>query len=118
MSGAQQPGGAASSSLRDDPAGVVFAALADPTRRHVVRTLATGTSATASGLAGELPMSRQAVAKHLEALEHAGLVDSVRAGRERVWSLDGARIAQARALLEQVSVQWDARLERLRALVE
>jgi len=51
-------------------------------------------------------------------LEHAGVVGSVRAGRERVWSLDVARVAEARALLEQVSAQWDARLERLRAMVE
>ncbi|MGH9074912.1 MAG: ArsR/SmtB family transcription factor, partial [Acidimicrobiales bacterium] len=54
--------------------GPVFVALADPTRRQVVRLLAEGGSATATELAGQLPMTRQGVAKHLGALGRAGLV--------------------------------------------
>ena len=65
----------------------MFAALADPTRRQVVRSLAREQAVTASGLAGELPMTRQAVAKHLAALERAGLVEPQREGRETRYRL-------------------------------
>src|SRR5205814_8220615 len=62
--------------------GAVFEALADPTRREVVRRLAQGGPATATELAGDLPVTRQAVAKHLATLAEAGLVTSDRQGRE------------------------------------
>jgi DNA-binding transcriptional ArsR family regulator len=98
----------------DPPAGAVFAALADPTRRHVVRTLAAGTSATASGLADQLPMSRQAVAKHLAALRAAGLVEAERAGRETRYTLRPEPLAAAAGWLHATEQAWDARLRRLR----
>src|SRR4051794_41759461 len=65
----------------------VFAALADPTRRRLVETLARGGTVTASGLAEQLPITRQAVAKHLSALRGAELVSSTRVGRETHYKL-------------------------------
>jgi DNA-binding transcriptional ArsR family regulator len=63
-------------------------------------------------------VSRQAVTKHLNALQRAGLVRDERAGRERVWRLETERLAEVRRHLVQISAQWDAAVERLRALVE
>ena len=81
---------------RDDgDVGAVFAALADPTRREVVRSLAQRPGLTASHLAGELPMTRQAVAKHLSALSGAGLVQARREGRETRYTLTPAPLAGA-----------------------
>jgi DNA-binding transcriptional ArsR family regulator len=96
----------------------VFAALGDRTRLAIVsRLCASGPQSTASLSQGS-GVSRQAVTKHLGALENAGIVGSARMGRERIWSLDVARVAEARSWLEQVSAQWDVRLEKLRAMVE
>src|ERR671911_1685008 len=66
----------------------VFAALADPTRRRVIETLAAGSTVTASGLAAQLPITRQAVSKHLGALSRAHLVRSARVGRETQYRLE------------------------------
>jgi ArsR family transcriptional regulator, cadmium/lead-responsive transcriptional repressor len=95
--------------------GAVFAALADPTRRELVRSLAEHPGLTASRLAGELPMTRQAVAKHLGALSGAGLVEAQRAGRETRYTLTPAPLADAMEWMAGVGAQWDARLERLAA---
>jgi ArsR family transcriptional regulator, cadmium/lead-responsive transcriptional repressor len=97
----------------DDRIGAVFAALADPTRRQVVRRLARRPDVTASRLAGELPMTRQAVAKHLLALDRAGLVEGRREGREMRYSLTPAPLADAMVWMATVGAQWDERLERL-----
>ena len=77
----------------DDNIGAVFAALADPTRRQVVRSLSRQPDLTASRLAGELPMTRQAVTKHLAALDRAGLVCARREGRETRYTLTPAPLA-------------------------
>jgi len=63
-------------------------------------------------------VTRQAITKHLRVMEKAGLVRGTRRGRERVWQLDGRRLAEARRRLEQISRQWDEALGRLQALVE
>lgn len=63
-------------------------------------------------------MSRQALTKHLHALARAGLVQSTRAGRERLWEVRAKRLAEVRRYLAQISEQWDHALERLRAAVE
>ena len=63
-------------------------------------------------------VSRQAITKHLRALEGAGLVCSRRAGRECLWELQTKRLRIARRYLKQISAQWDDALERLRAFVE
>ncbi|HJV05539.1 MAG TPA: metalloregulator ArsR/SmtB family transcription factor, partial [Actinomycetota bacterium] len=75
--------------------GPVFEALGDPTRREVVRRLAEGGPASATRLAADLPVSRQAVAKHLAALEEAGLVTGERSGRERRFRLTPAPFSEA-----------------------
>ena len=93
--------------------GAVFSALADPTRREVVRSLATQPGLTASHLAGELPMTRQAVAKHLNALSGAGLVQARREGRETRYTLTPAPLAEAIEWMTSVGAQWDERLARL-----
>jgi DNA-binding transcriptional ArsR family regulator len=93
--------------------GAVFAALADPTRRMVVRSLAAEPALTASRLAGALPISRQAVAKHLAALERAGLVEPRRAGRETRYRLTPEPLGEAMAWMASVGADWDERLGRL-----
>jgi DNA-binding transcriptional ArsR family regulator len=91
----------------------VFAALADPTRRQVVHALSRGPDLTASRLAGELPMTRQAVSKHLAALDRAGLVDRRREGRETRYTLTPAPLADAMDWMTDVGARWDERLARL-----
>ena len=92
----------------------VFAALSDPTRREVMRSLADQPGLTASSLAGDLPMSRQAVSKHLSALSGAGLVQARREGRETRYTLTPAPLADAMRWMVDVGAEWDERLERLR----
>ena len=99
--------------LSEPELGALFAALADPTRRQVVRSLSSEQAVTASGLAGELPMSRQAVAKHLAALERAGLVAQRREGRETQYRLTPAPLDEAIAWMEEVGARWDRSLARL-----
>ena len=96
----------------------VFEALADPTRRRVVETLARGGTVTASGLAAQLPMTRQAVAKHLTALHGAELVSSTRIGRETHYKLRPQPLDEAAHWIQMVSAEWDDRLEALRRSLE
>ena len=103
---------------RRDPAGPVFAALADPTRRELVQRLADDGEATATELSAELPMTRQAVSKHLALLEEAGLVAATRAGREVRYRLNAPPLAHAMAWMAQVGGRWDERLAALGRHVE
>jgi DNA-binding transcriptional ArsR family regulator len=96
----------------------VFDALADPTRRRVVETLARGGTVTASGLAAQLPMTRQAVAKHLSALRGADLVSVSRVGRETQYKLRPQPLDEAADWIQMVSAEWDDRLEALRRSLE
>ncbi len=96
------------------PSSEVFSALADPTRRFVVETLATRGDATATELAAELPVTRQAVTKHLTALGEAGLVDARRSGRETRYRLTPAPLGEAAHWLEEISGRWDERLAALK----
>jgi len=96
----------------------VFGALADPTRRHVVETLARGGTVTASGLAEQLPITRQAVAKHLSALRGADLVTSTRVGRETQYRLRPEPLDDAANWIQTVSAEWDDRLDALRRSIE
>jgi len=100
--------------VTQDPVGPVFLALADPHRRYVVETLAERGDATATELAAELPVTRQAVAKHLVALRDAGLVEATRAGREMRYRLTPRPLDDAASWIERVGAQWDARLAALR----
>jgi DNA-binding transcriptional ArsR family regulator len=99
-------------------ADAVFAALADPTRRRLVERLAGGGTVTASALAGELPISRQAIAKHLGALRRARLVRAKRVGRETRYTLDPAPLADAASWIASVGAEWDERLASLRRVLE
>jgi DNA-binding transcriptional ArsR family regulator len=100
--------------MTEEQVGTVFAALADPTRRQVVQSLSGGTTVTASRLAQELPITRQAVAKHLAALDHAGLVEAERRGRETHYRLTPAPLTEAASWMAAVGAQWDDRLGALR----
>ncbi len=95
----------------------VFDALGDPTRRHIVESLSRG-EASATQLAAHLPVTRQAVSKHLTALREAGLVESRRQGRETLYSVNSGPLDVAAAWIVRVGGEWDDRLERLRKLVE
>ncbi|HET9595161.1 MAG TPA: metalloregulator ArsR/SmtB family transcription factor [Anaeromyxobacteraceae bacterium] len=96
----------------------LFAALGDPTRLALVGRLCEAGPASTSRLAQGAAVTRQAVTKHLEVLAGAGLVRDARVGRERVWELRAARVADARRALDDISRRWDDALDRLRAYVE
>jgi len=96
----------------------VFAALGDRTRLALVMRLRGGETLSISRLASATHLTRQAVTKHLQVLESAGLVSSSRAGRESRYALRADRIAAARAFLDDVSAQWDEALAGLKAFVE
>ena len=96
----------------------VFGALADPTRRRVVETLARGDTVTASALAEQLPITRQAVSKHLSALRGADLVTATRVGRETRYRLRPQPLEDAVEWMQRVSAEWDDRLDALRQSVE
>lgn len=92
----------------------VLAALADPTRRAVFERLNARGPASASQLANELPVSRQAIAKHLDQLGRVGLVDRSPRGREVVFSAKVGPLGDVASWLETVGTQWDRRLEQLK----
>ena len=96
----------------------VFAALGDATRLRIVARLCGRGPMSIARVADGARVSRQAVTKHLHALEDAGLARSSRDGRERVWELRTARLSEVRRYLDQISQDWDAALNRLRAFVE
>lgn len=98
-------------------ADAVFTALADPTRREVVTLLSSGGPATATALAAALPVSRQAVAKHLAQLDDAGLVARTRAGREIRYALTPAPMTDAMGWMAEVGAAWDRRLDALHELL-
>ena len=97
-----------------DPLGQVFGALADASRRQVIGYLSERGTATATELAAELNVSRQAVAKHFAALSDAGLVESRREGRETRYELTPQPLAGVLDWMADVGGKWDARLARLR----
>jgi DNA-binding transcriptional ArsR family regulator len=109
--------GSGSAALAEDPS-PLFAALGDPTRLSLVTRLSAEGPQSITRLARAAPVTRQAVTKHLRALAAAGVVRTHRAGRESVWELQPERLAEARRHLDEISRQWDAAIERLRAMVE
>ncbi len=96
-----------------DASGPVFDALADPTRRRLVAMLGERGAASATELARELPVTRQAVVKHLGALVAAGLAASAREGREVRYRLTPAPLSEAAAWMAHVGAEWDERLAAL-----
>jgi DNA-binding transcriptional ArsR family regulator len=96
----------------------LWAAIGDPSRRQVLDLLVTHGEASASGLAGQVPFSRQAVAKHLAVLERAGLVVRRKQGREVVYLVQAGRLDQATRAVAEVAARWDRRLHALKRLAE
>jgi DNA-binding transcriptional ArsR family regulator len=101
-----------------DHADELFAALAEPHRRLLLEHLGTHGVATATTLAAELPVTRQAVAQHLAVLESVDLVSSARAGRERRYTVHVEPLTTAASWMNEVAAQWDARLAAIKALAE
>ena len=97
----------------DERSGAVFGALSDPTRRRLLSAVAQRPQVTATELAADLPISRQAVVKHLSALADAGLLDRERAGREVHYTITPEPLSEAVSWMAQVGGQWDARLGTL-----
>jgi len=110
--------GTASGAWRAPLSSDVFGALADPNRRRLLGFLAERETATATELAAELPVTRQAVAKHLAALHAAGLVEPRRRGRETRYRLTPEPLTDAMAWMAEVGAEWDERLEALRGYLE
>jgi DNA-binding transcriptional ArsR family regulator len=96
----------------------IFAALGDETRLRIVARMCGEGPLSIVRIAEGASVSRQAITKHLQALEEVGLARSSRVGRERVWELRTRRLSEARRYLDRISQHWDAALGRLRAFVE
>ncbi len=96
----------------------LWSAIGDPTRRRMLDLLLSDGPGTATTLAQQLPVTRQAVAKHLGVLDRVGLVRSTPAGREKRYQIDDAQLARAVAQLESVGSAWDARLQRIKRIAE
>ena len=100
------------------PNSLVFAALGDDTRLLLVAKLSRGRPYSISQLTRGSKLTRQAITKHLRVLEGAGIVHSVRAGRESLFEYDPEPVDELRAYLDRVSAEWDQALGRLKAFVE
>ena len=96
----------------------LWSAVGDPTRRRMLDLLLSEGGGTATTLSDQLPVTRQAVAKHLGVLDGVGLVHSSLAGRERRFEVDQAQLARAIAQLSSVGATWDARLNRIKRIAE
>jgi DNA-binding transcriptional ArsR family regulator len=96
-----------------DPASAVFGALSDPRRRALLAEIAQHPQATATQLAADLPISRQAVLKHLNSLAAAGLLGRERSGREVRYRVTPAPLSDAVSWMAGVGAQWDGRLAAL-----
>jgi DNA-binding transcriptional ArsR family regulator len=96
----------------------LWSAIGDPTRRRMLDLLLAEGAATATSLSEQLPVTRQAVAKHLGVLDRVGLVHVTPAGREMRYQVDDAQLARAVAQLSEVGATWDARLRRIKRIAE
>ncbi|GAB4586348.1 ArsR/SmtB family transcription factor [Nocardia sp. NPDC127526] len=103
------------STLVDDE---LWSAVGDPTRRRMLDLLLAAGDGTATGLSEQLPVTRQAIAKHLGVLDRVGLVHATPAGREKRYRVDEAQLARAVAQLSSVGAAWDARLRRIKTIAE
>lgn len=96
----------------------IFVALADPTRRHLLIHLAEGSPKTATQLAAEYPITRQAILKHLTILAEAGLVTVRQQGRDKQYTLTPEPLGEVEQWVKAISARWEARLLRLKLLLE
>lgn len=106
------------SSARKDVDDDLWSAIGDPTRRRMLDLLLTAGDGTSTTLSEQLPVTRQAVAKHLAVLERVALVRSSAVGREKRYRIDEAQFARALAQLDSVGRAWDARLQRIKRIAE
>ncbi len=96
----------------------LWSAVGDPTRRALLDLLLVEGGGTATSLSEQLPVTRQAVTKHLAVLDRVGLVHGAAAGRERRYWVDEAQFARAAAQLASVGSSWDGRLRRIARIAE
>jgi DNA-binding transcriptional ArsR family regulator len=96
----------------------LWSAIADPSRRQVLDLLVSNGEVSASGLAGRVPFSRQAVSKHLVVLERAGLVSRRKQGREVLYQVEAGRLDQATRVMAELAARWDGRLAAIKRLAE
>jgi len=96
----------------------LWSAIGDPTRRRMLDLLLASGGGTATSLSEHLPVTRQAVAKHLGVLDRVGLVHATPAGRERQYAVDEDQLARAIAQLASVTDAWDSRLRRIKRIAE
>jgi ArsR family transcriptional regulator, cadmium/lead-responsive transcriptional repressor len=96
----------------------LWSAIADPSRRRVLDLLVSHGDVSASWLAGRVPFSRQAVAKHLAVLERAGLISRRKQGREVLYRVEAGRLDQATQAMTDLAAQWDRRLAAIKRLAE
>ena len=96
----------------------LWSAIGDPTRRRMLDLLLIDGDGTATTLGQQLPVTRQAVAKHLGVLDRVGLVRATQSGREKRYRVDDAQLARAVAQLSSVGSAWDARLQRIKRIAE
>ncbi len=96
----------------------LWSAIGDPTRRRMLDLLLNDGGGTATSLSEHLPVTRQAVAKHLAVLHRVGLVHATTAGRERQFRVDQTQLAHAVAQLADVGAAWDSRLRRIKRIAE
>ncbi|AKU18250.1 ArsR/SmtB family transcription factor [Luteipulveratus mongoliensis] len=96
----------------------LWSAIGDPTRRRMLDLLLADGDGTATTLSEQLPVTRQAVAKHLGVLDRVGLVDVTPVGREVRYRVNDAQLARAAAQLASVGATWDARLRRIKRIAE
>lgn len=96
----------------------LWSAIGDPTRRQMLDLLLSNGTGTATSLSDQLPVTRQAVSKHLGVLARAGLVEGTPEGRERRYRVDEEQLARAVAQLNAVGTTWDARLRRIKRIAE
>lgn len=103
--------------MTSDTLVAVFAALGDETRWSILAALGEG-DASASALAGRLPVTRQAIAKHLAVLEDVGLVERVRVGRELQYRVLGSELSATARRLDRIGTEWDHRLAAIKRIAE
>ena len=96
----------------------LWSAIADPSRRRVLDLLVSHGEVSASWLAGRVPVTRQAVAKHLAVLERAGLITRRKQGREVLYHVQANRLDQAARAMAELAAQWDRRLGAIKRLAE
>lgn len=96
----------------------LWSAIGDPTRRRMLDLLLIDGGGTATTLGQQLPVTRQAVAKHLSVLDRVGLVQATPVGREKRYRVDDVQLARAVAQLSSVGSAWDARLRRIKRIAE